>query len=146
MTQCIIFKVLKFSKNSTVNVFSSWPFEMTKTPHCKCFEHKNYGDWKLRGPCRENLHYLWKRAVRIVGKPRDNYRSCNYRGVSFAVYFIYTMGLKTLQSRAAISQYLLITCIKRENKNKSVFLKIEMMPQKVFEPIVPGSYIGLRVL
>ena len=50
--------------------------------HCKCFDHKNYGDWKLRGPCRENLHYLWKRAVRIAGKPRDNYRSCNYHGVS----------------------------------------------------------------
>ena len=33
--------------------------------HCKCFDHKNYGDWKLQGPCRENLHYLWKRAVRI---------------------------------------------------------------------------------
>ena len=26
--------------------------------HCKCFDHKNYRDWKLRGPCRENLHYL----------------------------------------------------------------------------------------
>ena len=31
--------------------------------------HENYGDWELRGPCREHLHYLWKRAVRIVGKP-----------------------------------------------------------------------------
>jgi hypothetical protein len=50
--------------------------------HCKCFDHKSYGDWKLRGPCRENLHYLWKRAVRIAGKPCDNYRSCNYHGVS----------------------------------------------------------------
>ena len=28
-----------------------------------------YGDWKLRGPCRENLYYLWKRAVRIAGYP-----------------------------------------------------------------------------
>ena len=36
----------------------------------------------MRGPCRENLHYLWKRAVRIAGKPHDNYRSCNYPGVS----------------------------------------------------------------
>ena len=35
--------------------------------HCKCFDHKNYKGWKLRDPCRENLHYLWKRAVRIVG-------------------------------------------------------------------------------
>jgi hypothetical protein len=40
------------------------------------FDRKNYGDWKLRGPCRENLHYLWKRAVRIAGKPRNNYRTC----------------------------------------------------------------------
>ena len=47
--------------------------------HCKYFDHKNSGDWKVRGPCRENL---WKRAVRIGGKPRDNYRSCNYHGVS----------------------------------------------------------------
>ena len=39
--------------------------------HCQCFHHKNYGDWKLQGPCRENLHYLWKRAVRIAGKPRN---------------------------------------------------------------------------
>ena len=37
--------------------------------HCKCFDHKNYGDWKLRGPCRENLHYLCKRAERIEGFP-----------------------------------------------------------------------------
>ena len=50
--------------------------------HCKCFDHKNYGDWKLRGPCRENLHYLWKRAVRIAGKPRDKYRAYDYHGVS----------------------------------------------------------------
>ena len=21
--------------------------------HCKCFDHKNYGDWKLQGPCRD---------------------------------------------------------------------------------------------
>ena len=42
--------------------------------HCKWFDHKNYRDWKLRGLCRENLHYLWKRAVRIAGKPHDNYK------------------------------------------------------------------------
>ena len=24
--------------------------------HCKCLPHENYGDWKLWGPCRENLH------------------------------------------------------------------------------------------
>ena len=46
-----------------------------KGVHCKCFDHKSYGDWKLRGPWRDNLHYLWKRAVRIAGKPRDNYKS-----------------------------------------------------------------------
>ena len=34
-------------------------------------------DWELQGPCRENLHFLWKRAVRIARKPRDNYRTCN---------------------------------------------------------------------
>ena len=35
--------------------------------HCKCFDHKDYRDWKLQGTCRENMHYLWKRAVRIAG-------------------------------------------------------------------------------
>ena len=50
--------------------------------HCKCFDHKNHGDWKLQGPCRKNLHYLWKRAVRIAGKPHDNYRTYNYHRVS----------------------------------------------------------------
>ena len=50
--------------------------------HCKCFDHKNYSDWKLQGTCRENLHYLWKRAVRIAGKPCNNYRTNNYHGVS----------------------------------------------------------------
>ena len=49
--------------------------------NCKSFDHKNYGDWELRGPCRENLHYLWKRAVRIKWKPH-NYMTCNYHGVS----------------------------------------------------------------
>ena len=48
------------------------------TTHCKCFDHKNYRDWKLQGTCRENLHYLWKRAVRIAGNPCDNYRTNNY--------------------------------------------------------------------
>ena len=33
--------------------------------HCKCFDHKNYED--CRGLCREDLHYLWKRVVRIAG-------------------------------------------------------------------------------
>ena len=37
--------------------------------HCKFLLHENYGDWELRGPNRENLHYLWKRAVRITKKP-----------------------------------------------------------------------------
>ena len=41
--------------------------------HYKCFDHKDYKDWKLRGTCRENLHYLWKRAVRIAGFPRNSY-------------------------------------------------------------------------
>ena len=30
---------------------------------------KTMGTGNCRGPCRENLHYLWKRAVRIVGFP-----------------------------------------------------------------------------
>ena len=51
------------------------------TIHCKFLPHENYRDWELRGPCREKLHYLWKRAVRIVGKPHNNYRSCNYHRV-----------------------------------------------------------------
>ena len=50
--------------------------------HCKVLPHENYRDWELWGPCRENLHYLWKRAVRNAGKPLDIYRSCNYHGVS----------------------------------------------------------------
>ena len=45
--------------------------------HCKCFDHKDYGDWKLQGTCRENLHYLWKRAVRIAGFPRNSYSLCS---------------------------------------------------------------------
>ena len=48
------------------------------TTHCKCFDHKNYRDRKLQGTCRENLHYLWKRAVRIAGNPCDNYRTNNF--------------------------------------------------------------------
>ena len=49
--------------------------------HCKFLPHENYGYWKLQGPCREKLHYLWKRAVSIAGKPSGNYRSYNYPGV-----------------------------------------------------------------
>ena len=47
---------------------------------CKFLPHENYGDWELRGPCRENLHYQWKRAVMIItgpiiitGFPRNSY-------------------------------------------------------------------------
>ena len=36
--------------------------------HCKCFDYKNYGDWKLQGPCREHLHYLLKRAERTLAE------------------------------------------------------------------------------
>ena len=64
--------------NLTIHQF----FVEKKKIHCKCFDHKDYGDWTLRGPCRENLYYLWKRAVRIAGKPCDNYRTNNYHGVS----------------------------------------------------------------
>jgi hypothetical protein len=53
-------KVTKFYKNLLI---------VWKLVHCKFLPHENYGDWKLRGPCRENLHYLWKRAVRITKKP-----------------------------------------------------------------------------
>jgi hypothetical protein len=37
--------------------------------HCKFLPHENYGDWELRGPCRENLLYLWKRVAKITKKP-----------------------------------------------------------------------------
>ena len=37
--------------------------------HCNFLPHENYGDLELRGPWRKNLHYLWKRAVRITKKP-----------------------------------------------------------------------------
>ena len=37
--------------------------------HSKFLPHENYGDWELRGPYRENLHYLWETAVRITKKP-----------------------------------------------------------------------------
>ena len=50
--------------------------------HCKCFDHKDYRDCKLQGTCRKNLHYLWKRAVRIAGKPCNNYSINNYYRVS----------------------------------------------------------------
>ena len=36
--------------------------------HSKFLPHENYGNWELRGSCRENLHYLWKWAVRIVNE------------------------------------------------------------------------------
>jgi hypothetical protein len=49
----------------------------------KCFDHKNYGDWKLRGPCRENLHYLWKRAVRIAVKTFAVYNDTTYLLICF---------------------------------------------------------------
>ena len=39
-----------------------------KPIHCKCLPHENYGDWESQGPCRENLHYLCKRVVRIRKK------------------------------------------------------------------------------
>ena len=41
---------------------------------------KTLGDCKLWGPCRENLHYLWKRVVRIARKSYDNCRtSANWK-------------------------------------------------------------------
>ena len=53
-----------------------------KSLHCKFLPHENYMDWELWGTCKENLYYLWKRALRIAGKLRDNYRFCNYYEVS----------------------------------------------------------------
>ena len=50
--------------------------------HCKFLPHENYGDWELPGPCRESLHFLWKKAVRIARKPHDNYRTYSYHRVS----------------------------------------------------------------
>ena len=45
--------------------------------HCKCFDHKDYKDWKFQGTCRENLHYLWKMAMRIPGFPHNSYKCKN---------------------------------------------------------------------
>ena len=59
-----------------------WCLKAFLVLHRKCFDYKNYGDWKLQGPCRENLHYLWKRAVKIAGNPHDNYRTCKHHRVS----------------------------------------------------------------
>ena len=39
-----------------------WDIEI----HCKFSPHENYGNWELQGPCRENLHYLWKRWKKIL--------------------------------------------------------------------------------
>ena len=66
------FSDLLFSYSKNVHFLHFlWHSWKTKV-HCKFLPHENYRDWKLRGPCRENLHYLWKRAVRIVGFP------CNF--------------------------------------------------------------------
>ena len=59
--------------------------------------------------------------------------------------WVWTLFRVELQYHNNYYRYLL-TYIKRGNLNKPVFLKNEMIPQKVFEPIVPGIYIGLRVL
>ena len=40
--------------------------------HLKFFPHENYWDWELRGPCRENLHYVRitkKTPMHVVDKP-----------------------------------------------------------------------------
>ena len=60
-----------------------FPSIMSSILHCKCFDHKNYGVWKLRSPCRENLHYLWKRAVRIAGKYNQNCTCCSTARLTF---------------------------------------------------------------
>ena len=36
---------------------------------------KRYNTMKFLPTLQMHLHHLWKRAVRIAGKPRDNYRS-----------------------------------------------------------------------
>ena len=74
----------------------------TKSVHCKCFDHKNYGDWKLRGPCRENLHYLWKRAIRIAGKPHDNYRTLQFPVP--VVFMVKTFAVYTDQKHQKLSK------------------------------------------
>ena len=48
---------------------TGYMFKENFVVHCKFLPHENYRDWKIQGPCRENLHYLWKRAVRIKNKP-----------------------------------------------------------------------------
>ena len=66
---CKIFEIT-FEQGKVSTKLENTIFFPCRLLHCKCFDHKNYGDWKLRALCRENLHYLWKRAVRIF--------PCNY--------------------------------------------------------------------
>ena len=72
----------RFSEKKVLKIHIHNFEEISLYPHCKFLPHENYGDWELQSPCRENLHYLRKRAVRIAGKPWINYRSCNYHRVS----------------------------------------------------------------
>ena len=54
-----------------IDIFCLSTFTLVEELHCKFLPHENYRDWELQGPCRENLHYLWKRAV---DKPCNIYR------------------------------------------------------------------------
>ena len=54
---------------------TTFPKKNKKEVHGKCFDHKDYKDWKLRDPCRGKS--ALSMAARIAKKPRDNYRSCN---------------------------------------------------------------------
>ena len=49
-----------------IGILTHWHSE--KYVHCKFLPHENYREWELRGPCRLNLQFLWKRAVRITKK------------------------------------------------------------------------------
>ena len=63
-------------------LFAMYRKPISSRLHYKFLPHENYRDWKLQSPCRENLHYQWKRPVRIAKKPCDNYRSFNHHGNS----------------------------------------------------------------
>ena len=73
----ISFFSTRFIQNYLKVCFATFETTLCKlVTHCKCFDHKDYRDWKLQGTCRENLHYLWKRSVSIAGFPRNSYRGC----------------------------------------------------------------------
>ena len=95
--------------------------------HCKSFDHKNYGDWKLQGPCRENLHYLWKRAVRIAGKPcncMETPQLLQPFSIDSADYPCRDPAISNLWSKHL--QCRILACLRLEKKSNTVYTSLEM--------------------